>query len=154
MAAAFQSAKEMAKSTFTPDCLKAKVEEVQEFAKSKTAAGQEGFDPSDPANKGKITEWEAAWNVTNAIQGMFIVSLPYGVYHGGYWAMLAMVGIAHICCHTGKILVECLYEKDDEGKKVKVRSRYEGESFRSGNFRPALFFKQFFKGSEEGSIYY
>ena len=52
---------------------------------------------------------------------MFIVSLPYGVMHGGYWAILAMVGIAHICCHTGKILVECLYEKDDEtGELVRV----------------------------------
>merc|ERR1712227_919479 len=67
----------------------------------------------------KITEYEAAWNVTNAIQGMFIVSLPYAVYHGGYWAIIAMVGIAYICCHTGKILVECLYE---EG--VKVRYSY------------------------------
>lgn len=25
----------------------------------------------------KISEWQAGWNVTNAIQGMFIVSLPY-----------------------------------------------------------------------------
>jgi vesicular inhibitory amino acid transporter len=55
---------------------------------------------------------------------MFIVSLPYGVYHGGYWAILAMVGVAHICCHTGKILVDCLYEKDDDGKRVKVRFSY------------------------------
>lgn len=39
-------------------------------------------------------------------------------------ALLAMVGIAHICCHTGKILVECLYEKDDDGKLVKVRFSY------------------------------
>ena len=54
-------------------------------------------------------------------QGMFIVSLPYGVMHGGYWAILAMVGIAHICCHTGKILVECLYEDDPEtGEPKKV----------------------------------
>ena len=42
---------------------------------------------------------------------MFVVALPYGVFHGGYWAIFAMVGIAHICCHTGKILVDCLYEE-------------------------------------------
>jgi len=124
MAAAFLSAKDAIMAKVTPDCLKSKVEEAQDFVKSKTAAGQDGFDPNDPANKGKITEWEAAYNVTNAIQGMFIVSLPYGVYHGGYWGILAMIGIAHICCHTGKILVECLYEKDDEGKLVKVRYSY------------------------------
>merc|ERR1719422_441494 len=64
----------------------------------------------------KITEYEAAWNVTNAIQGMFIVSLPYAVFHGGYWAIIAMVGISYICCHTGKILVECLYEDGQKGR--------------------------------------
>jgi solute carrier family 32 (vesicular inhibitory amino acid transporter) len=51
----------------------------------------------------KITEIQAAWNVTNAIQGMFIVSLPFAVLRGGYWAIIAMVGIAHICCYTGKV---------------------------------------------------
>lgn len=60
---------------------------------------------------------------------MFIVSLPYGVYHGGYWAILATVGISHICCHTGKILVECLYEPDPErpgtDDLVKVRYSYK-----------------------------
>ena len=44
---------------------------------------------------------------------MFIVSLPFAVLRGGYWAILAMVGIAHICCYTGKILVDCLYEEVD-----------------------------------------
>ena len=43
-------------------------------------------------------------------QGMFIVSLPYTVLHGGYWAIVAMIGVAYICCYTGKILVDCLYE--------------------------------------------
>ncbi|KAF6197584.1 hypothetical protein GE061_008549 [Apolygus lucorum] len=73
---------------------------------------------------GKINEWQAAWNVTNAIQGMFIVSLPFAVLRGGYWAILAMVGIAHICCYTGKILVECLYEIDEQGRRVRVRDSY------------------------------
>ena len=57
---------------------------------------------------------------------MFIVALPFGVLHGGYWGILAMVGISHICCHTGKILVECLYEPCDEGggqEPLKVRNR-------------------------------
>ena len=65
---------------------------------------------------------------------MFIVALPFGVLHGGYWAILAMVGISHICCHTGKILVECLYEVDETGghvEPVKIRFSYKeiGESY-------------------------
>ncbi|KAL0277296.1 UNVERIFIED_CONTAM: hypothetical protein PYX00_004636 [Menopon gallinae] len=73
----------------------------------------------------KIDEWQAAWNVTNAIQGMFIVSLPFAVLRGGYWAIAAMIGIAHICCYTGKILVECLYELDlTTGQRIRVRDSY------------------------------
>lgn len=73
----------------------------------------------------KIDEWQAAWNVTNAIQGMFVVSLPFAVLRGGYWAIVAMIGIAYICCYTGKILVECLYELDlNTGQRVRVRDSY------------------------------
>ncbi|XP_046473431.1 vesicular inhibitory amino acid transporter [Neodiprion pinetum] len=73
----------------------------------------------------KINEWQAAWNITNAIQGMFIVNLPFAVLRGGYWAIAAMIGIAHICCYTGKILVECLYELDPAtGQRVRVRDSY------------------------------
>ena len=127
MASMFLSAKDFVTSKITPDCLKASTDELKTFAKEAKGKfqGEGGNDPDHPENKGKITEWEAGWNVTNAIQGMFIVSLPYGVMHGGYWAILAMVGIAHICCHTGKILVECLYETDEStGELVKVRHSY------------------------------
>lgn len=43
---------------------------------------------------------------------MFIVSLPFAVEIGGYWAIAAMIFVAQICCYTGKILVDCLYEID------------------------------------------
>ena len=71
-----------------------------------------------------LTAWQAGWNVTNAIQGMFIVSLPYAVLHGGYWGVFAMVFVAYICCYTGKILVACLYEQDAGGRWVRVRDSY------------------------------
>ncbi len=131
MASMFLSAKDFVSSKITPDCLKASKDELKTFAeeaKGKFGVGggdEKNLDPDHPENKGKITEWQAAWNITNAIQGMFIVSLPYGVMHGGYWGILAMVGVAHICCHTGKILVECLYEPDPEtGEPKKVRFSY------------------------------
>uniref|UniRef100_A0A915L617 Vesicular inhibitory amino acid transporter n=1 Tax=Romanomermis culicivorax TaxID=13658 RepID=A0A915L617_ROMCU len=66
--------------------------------------------------KHKITHWQAGWNVTNAIQGMFVVSLPYAVLHGGWWGVFALVAVAYICYYTGLLLVECLY--DDEGRRV------------------------------------
>ncbi|CAF1131275.1 unnamed protein product [Adineta ricciae] len=72
-----------------------------------------------------LTALEAAWNVTNAIQGMFLVSLPYSVHHGGYWSLLAMVGVAWICTYTGQILISCLYEPSPStGLLTKVRHSY------------------------------
>lgn len=91
------------------------------IASSESSFACEGEGRSDV----KIDEYQAAWNVTNAIQGMFIVSLPYAVRRGGYWAIIAMVGIAHICCYTGKCLVKCLYEPDPQtGQLVRVRDSY------------------------------
>ena len=55
---------------------------------------------------------------------MFIVSFPYTVVQGGYWALVFMVLMAYVCCHTGNILVDCLYDYDSMGHKVRVRSSY------------------------------
>ncbi|KAL8581581.1 hypothetical protein ACOMHN_049138 [Nucella lapillus] len=55
---------------------------------------------------------------------MFIVSFPYAVHQGGYWSLVAMVGVAYICCHTGHILVNCLYDPSPSGRLVRVRSSY------------------------------
>ena len=59
-------------------------------------------------------------------QGMFIVTFPYAVLEGGYWAIIAVVLIAYICCYTGKILVECLYEENAAGVRERVRDSYVG----------------------------
>ncbi|KRZ72449.1 Vesicular GABA transporter [Trichinella papuae] len=60
----------------------------------------------------KIGSFQAGWNVTNAIQGMFIVSLPYTILHGGFWSIFALVLVAYVCYYTGLILVECLYDEN------------------------------------------
>ncbi|CAF0933016.1 unnamed protein product [Didymodactylos carnosus] len=79
---------------------------------------------NDKTKKNGLTALEAAWNVTNAIQGMFLVSLPYTVYHGGYWALLSMIVVAWICTYTGEILIACLYETNTSGTIIKVRHSY------------------------------
>ena len=69
MAAKFFQAKDWITSKVTPDCLKSSVEEVKTYAQNKTGVGGgPNVDPDDPRNKDKISEWEAGWNVTNAIQ--------------------------------------------------------------------------------------
>ncbi|XP_029288572.1 LOW QUALITY PROTEIN: vesicular inhibitory amino acid transporter [Cottoperca gobio] len=83
----------------------------------------------DPANelneeKPKITAWEAGWNVTNAIQGMFVLGLPYAILHGGYLGLFLIIFAAVVCCYTGKILISCLYEENEDGQLVRVRDSY------------------------------
>lgn len=116
------------------------------YRQPSVGSSESSFIGGEGATTEKINEFQAAWNVTNAIQGMFIVSLPFAVLRGGYWAIIAMVGIAHICCYTGKvwiyflffvicwkhifcrfpqILVQCLYELDpNTGEMVRVRDSY------------------------------
>ncbi|XP_014021449.1 vesicular inhibitory amino acid transporter [Salmo salar] len=72
----------------------------------------------------KITAWEAGWNVTNAIQGMFVLGLPYAILHGGYLGLFLIIFAAVVCCYTGKILIACLYEEDEDGQLVRVRDSY------------------------------
>ncbi|KAL0163693.1 hypothetical protein M9458_039446, partial [Cirrhinus mrigala] len=51
-------------------------------------------------------------------QGIFVLGLPYALLQSGYMAAL-------ICSYTGKILVSCLYEEDENGHLVRVRRTYE-----------------------------
>uniref|UniRef100_A0A3B4AUN6 Vesicular inhibitory amino acid transporter n=1 Tax=Periophthalmus magnuspinnatus TaxID=409849 RepID=A0A3B4AUN6_9GOBI len=69
-----------------------------------------------------ITAWEAGWNVTNAIQGIFVLDLPFALVHSGYMGLLLLVLSAWVCNYTGRILVSCLYE---EGHWVRVRHSYQ-----------------------------
>ncbi|XP_072551184.1 vesicular inhibitory amino acid transporter [Salminus brasiliensis] len=72
----------------------------------------------------RITTWEAGWNVTNAIQGIFVLGLPYAVLQSGYTGLLLLVLSALLCCYTGKILISCLYEEDENGQSRRVRHTY------------------------------
>uniref|UniRef100_A0A3Q1J886 Vesicular inhibitory amino acid transporter n=1 Tax=Anabas testudineus TaxID=64144 RepID=A0A3Q1J886_ANATE len=58
-----------------------------------------------------ITAWEAGWNVTNAIQGIFVLGLPFALVKSGYVGLILLVLSAWVCNHTGRILVACLYEE-------------------------------------------
>uniref|UniRef100_A0A665URB3 Vesicular inhibitory amino acid transporter n=1 Tax=Echeneis naucrates TaxID=173247 RepID=A0A665URB3_ECHNA len=67
-----------------------------------------------------ITAWEAGWNVTNAIQGIFVLGLPFALVQSGYVGLVLLVLSAWVCNHTGRILVACLYEEEQ-----RVRHSYQ-----------------------------
>ncbi|XP_069564660.1 vesicular inhibitory amino acid transporter-like [Brachyistius frenatus] len=76
-----------------------------------------------------ITTWEAGWNVTNAIQGIFVLGLPFALVQSGYVGLVLLVLSAWVCNHTGRTLVACLYEEEQSGSgsvsKVRVRHSYQ-----------------------------
>ena len=50
---------------------------------------------------------------------MFVVRLPYAIANGGYWSLFAMIFVSYVCCYTGKILIDCLYEDDKSSMENK-----------------------------------
>ncbi|XP_069706967.1 vesicular inhibitory amino acid transporter-like [Phaenicophaeus curvirostris] len=81
--------------------------------------------PLPPGQAKLITSWEAGWNVTNAIQGIFVLGLPYALLHSGYSGLFLLILAAALCCYTGKILIACLYEENEDGQLTRVRDTYE-----------------------------
>ena len=67
----------------------------------------------------KLTVLDTVWNITNAIQGMFVLSLPWAVDHGGFFGLFLIVLTAVACAYTGGILIDCLYEETEFGKRKK-----------------------------------
>lgn len=65
----------------------------------------------------------AGWNVTNLIQGMGILGVPYAVREGGIAAVICILIVAVFCDVTGILLVDCLYEVSLRSKlRKRIRS--------------------------------
>uniref|UniRef100_A0A3P8UW29 Vesicular inhibitory amino acid transporter n=1 Tax=Cynoglossus semilaevis TaxID=244447 RepID=A0A3P8UW29_CYNSE len=96
------------------------------FSESRGDGGKGGTISVDPSLRPTITAWEAGWNVTNAIQGIFVLGLPFALLQSGYMGLVLLVLSAWVCNYTGRILVTCLYEEEPSGmSKVRVRQSYQ-----------------------------
>jgi len=73
-----------------------------------------------PSDDRKANSFLAGWNVSNLIQGTGILGVPYAVQQGGWAAVAMILLVALLCCYTGKLLIECMYEKS---KKTGIRRR-------------------------------
>lgn len=59
--------------------------------------------------------------------GTGTLGVPFAVMQGGYMSLLAIVLISVITNYTGKLIIECLYEKpfNDQGTRgVRLRNSY------------------------------
>ncbi|KAF5398157.1 Transmembrane amino acid transporter protein [Paragonimus heterotremus] len=68
----------------------------------------------DNATQRTTPTWVAGWNVLNLIQGIGILGIPYACANAGWICIPAVLLIALLCCHTGRLLGECLYQYPDE----------------------------------------
>ncbi|KAJ7353774.1 hypothetical protein OS493_032357 [Desmophyllum pertusum] len=59
------------------------------------------------------------------MEGTGLLSLPYVIAQSGLVAIAALMIIPLITCYTGTILIDCLYEKNHAGERIRVRSNYK-----------------------------
>ena len=69
--------------------------------------------------------WKAVVNLMSDIEGTGLLALPYVIAQSGLVAIAAMVVVPFIAFYTGAILIDCLYDKNDTGERVRVRSNYK-----------------------------
>ena len=82
-------------------------------------------DNVSPQKKTLASTFETFWNISNTIQGLPILVIPYAVRNGGYLAILTLLLVAVASNYTGKTIVRCLYETDPHsGKRRRVRNSY------------------------------
>ena len=69
--------------------------------------------------------WKAVVNLMSDIEGTGLLALPYVIAQSGLVAISAMAVVPFIAFYTGTILIDCLYDKNDTGERVRVRSNYK-----------------------------
>ena len=78
-----------------------------------------------PSDDRRANAFLAGWNVTNLIQGTGILGIPYAVKLGGWAAVVSIFVCGFLCCYTGKLLIDCLYEESKRtGQRKRVRVNY------------------------------
>ena len=77
---------------------------------------------SEPTDKSSL--WKAVVNLTSDIEGTGLLALPYVIAQSGLVAIAALVIVPFITYYTGTILIDCLYDNNDAGERIRVRSNY------------------------------
>lgn len=87
----------------------------------------EETDLIDSGERDSMPMWKAAANFICDVEGTGLLGLPFAVLNGGVAALAALIVVPVICCYTGTIMIQCLYEDSSTpgGRKPRVRSSIE-----------------------------
>ena len=83
----------------------------------------EAAEDDEAANKSPW--WKALINLISDIEGTSILALPYVISQSGLVAITALVVLPFVAFYTGAILIDCLYDENDAGERVRVRSNFK-----------------------------
>ena len=86
---------------------------------------QEENSPSGSNKNGEnLSDYETYFSICNGIMGTGLLAMGFVFRCAGIWGFLAVPIIALTGNHTGKLLIELLYETDENGEKVRVHEGY------------------------------
>lgn len=91
----------------------------EEVSISEEDSAQQNEEP-----KGKSSLWKTVVNLMSDMEGTGLLGLPYVIAHIGLVAIAALLVIPFIAFYTGAILIDCLYDKNHAGERLRIRSNY------------------------------
>lgn len=90
----------------------------------KVSIAEEDSAEESEETKGKSSLWKTVVNLMSDMEGTGLLGLPYVIAHIGLAAIVALLLVPFIAFYTGAILIDCLYEKNHAGERVRCRSNY------------------------------
>ncbi|XP_031568541.1 vesicular inhibitory amino acid transporter-like [Actinia tenebrosa] len=98
-------------------------EEAPSYTEEKTEAISIDEEPTEE-EANKSTMWQTVCNLVSDLEGTGLLGLPYVLKEGGWLAVVMLTVVPFMCFYTGKILIECLYDKNNKDEKVRIRRNY------------------------------
>lgn len=84
-----------------------------------------GNKPAHRPSPVRIPTWKATLNIASYALGVGVLAMPFAVAQGGITAILFLFIIPFIYWYANKLIVECLYDQDNEHKRERVRATWK-----------------------------
>jgi hypothetical protein len=102
-------------------------EESSSESEEQTSTKRPKDESSSETMNAKSSMWQTVCNLVSDLEGTGLLGLPYVIQQGGWLAIVVLTVVPFMCFYTGKILIECLYDKNSKDEKVCLK--LEGNIF-------------------------
>lgn len=73
----------------------------------------------------RTSTWKTTINIASYTLGVGVLAMPYAVMKGGVTAILFLFIVPFIYWWANKIIIECLYESENQARSARVRSTWK-----------------------------